>query len=157
MRVCEGCHGNFGCAQKHPVSVIHCGDPCGVCSKAVTAMDCFAPIANEISSYNGAMAVFTLSMRAKFLENLKVKGGWQEIGYDYALKRLLHEAGELAVELMTFVKGPATLRGIIDEAADVANFALFIGNRALDEDSRNRAIEKRTSDILAQVAAEKTT
>lgn len=155
MTVCEECHASLGCKAEHLRTVIHCGQACGVCSRERTNFVCESPIANEIASYNRAVALFTLSMRAKFLMNLKDKGGWQDIHYEYAFKRLLHESGELGVELMAFLKGPVNWRAIIDEASDVANFAMFIGNRAHTEDSQNRAMIKHTEEILAKVEAEK--
>lgn len=153
MRICEKCHETLGCEAAHPRVVLHCGEVCGLCSGAVTGFDCTAPIANEIASYNRAVALFNLSMRAKFVMKLKEKGGWQGIHYDYALKRLHQESGELSAALMSFPKGPSELRAIVDEAADVANFALFIANRASTEDASDRALQKHTTEILAKLEA----
>lgn len=155
MRVCLSCHKNLGCEERHPTVMLHCGEVCGVCSGGATAHDCNSPVAREIDSYNRAVRTFSLRMRAKFLANLRDKGGWQEIGYDYALKRLLHEAGELSTPLMTFVKSQDTLSSIVDEAADVANFAMFIGSRAQQEFAREESIRKHTDETLARLEAEK--
>lgn len=154
MRVCLKCHGNLGCDKQHEIVILHCGEVCGVCSGGATAFDCYSPVAREIDSYNRAVSRFTLRMRAKFLASLNDKGGWQEIGYDYALKRLLHEAGELSTPLMTFVKNQETLQAIVDESADVANFAAFIGSRAADEHAREESMRSHTEEILAKVKAE---
>lgn len=155
MRVCEKCHANLGCEQTHPAVVLHCGEACGICTGGTTAYECFCPVANEVASYNRAVHVFSLRMRAKFLENLKDKGGWQEIGYGFAIKRLLHEAGELAEVLTEWPIGPSQWPRIMDEAADVANFAAFIGSRASVEESQHRSFVKHTDDIIKKVEAEK--
>lgn len=143
MRICIKCHENLGCEATHPLVVLHCGEVCGVCSGAVTGYDCVSPIANEIASYNRAVALFTLSMRAKFVMNLKEKGGWQKIPWDFAIKALNKEVGELAAALLAPVKGSSDFRAIIDESADVANFALFFADRAHNEDASIRAIRAR--------------
>jgi hypothetical protein len=143
MRMCQACHDSLGCEQTHPRIVIHsgAGPACGVCSKGTTEMECFSPAANEIDSYNRALHIFGLSMRRKFILNMgKGKGGWRDIQYDYAIKRLLQEAGELSAALMHAGLGGSSPQEVDDEASDVANFAFFIGYRALQDDARNRAV-----------------
>jgi hypothetical protein len=157
MRVCANCHASFGCDHVHPVTIIHCGEPCGVCSGPRTELDCVSPVAREIDSYNKAVAHHVLSMRRKFLMNLNDKGGWQEIDYGFAIKRLNHEVGELAAALLPAIKGPSQYQAIIDESADVSNFAVFIGDRASREDFTQRSIQKYTDEVIAKLEAEKKT
>lgn len=153
--MCLKCHGNLGCDQAHPIVILHCGEACGVCGGGATAHDCNSPVALEIHSYNLAVKRFSLRMRAKFLANLRDKGGWQEIGYGFAIKRLLHEAGELSEVLTEWPTGPSQWPRIIDESADVANFEVFIGSRAADEESQHQSFVKHTDEIMAKVEAEK--
>jgi hypothetical protein len=144
--MCEKCHGAL-CQDEHPKIVLHVGYECGLCSGKVTEVDCHSPAAREIESFNMALKVFCLSMRRKFVTHLD-KGGWQEIGNDYAFKRLLHEAGELSEQLMIPIKSCDTLLKIVDEAADVANFALFLANRAMTEESRERSLRKMSDEAV---------
>lgn len=155
MRVCADCHAAMGCEGVHPVTILHVGPECGVCSSPRTDFECTSPAANELASYNVAVKHFTLSMRRKFIDNMHKKGGWRQITYDFAFKRLLAEAGELGVELMAPIKGPMNWDRIVNESSDVANFSVFIGSLAASEAAQLAASIKHTDEILAKVAAEK--
>jgi NTP pyrophosphatase (non-canonical NTP hydrolase) len=112
-------------------------------------------MAREIDNFNRATVALGLAMRRKFIQNMD-KGGWSEIGWGFGIKRLNHEVGELAEACAVPIKGPADWQDIIDESADVANFAVFLATRAMHEDSVNRSLIKQTDEILAKQKAEKT-
>lgn len=150
MRICEKCHEHMACGEKHSGAVIHVGPPCGVCNRFPTHMECFSPAAREIESFNLAAGVFLLRMRARFIENMH-KGGWQEIPYGFAFRKLCEEVGELSEPVGAFPHGYLELPQIQDEAADVGNYALFIYNRAAQEEATNLAIQKRTDELIAKV------
>lgn len=155
MRMCLKCHGATRCETPHQKVVLRgAGPPCGICSGELTEVDCSSPMAREVHSFNMALANFGLSMRRKFIENLD-KGGWQDIDYAYALARLLHEAGELSEKLMVPVKGPTAYEGIVDEASDVANFALFLHHRARLEQARDEGIAKIAHEAWVKIKKER--
>lgn len=141
MRVCEKCHGNFSCEIKHAKAAVHCGPPCGVCNGPRTEIECFAPVAREIDAWNRACQHFILLMRARFIENLD-KGGWQEIPWGFALRKLCEEVGELGEVLTAPVKGYLELPLIKNEATDVGNFACMIAMRAAQEQAQNEGLAK---------------
>lgn len=159
MRLCLTCHDGLECENKHEVVLLRApgaGPTCGICGDVKTEVECFCPAAREIDSFNRAMSIFQLSMRRKFIEHMD-KGGWKEIDWGYGMNRLLHEAGELAQVLSHPVKGLYELPAIIDESADVANFALFLACRAWTEQTRNKSIAERTDKALKESEAKKET
>ena len=133
-----------------------CWLPCGICADDLTEVDCFCPAAREIDSFNRSVQTLALAMRRKFIENMD-KGGWADIDWGFGVKRLNHEVGELAEACMAPIKGPSDWQAIIDESADVANFAVFLATRARQEDSTNRSLIKRTDEVLAKQKAEEKT
>lgn len=60
----------------------------------------------------------------------EAKGGWREDPFLVLLGRLNEERKELAAELCDDDKHSFDYEAIMSEAADVANFALFIADRA---------------------------
>lgn len=76
-----------------------------------------------------ALQAFVDAMRAKLIANLH-KPGWHGAKIGWLLDRLTEETDELANALLE----PRCLRGEVDhvvaEAADVANFAMMIADRA---------------------------
>ena len=69
-----------------------------------------------------AVAQFAAHMRRKLLENTH-KGPWRELSSDYLMTLMADEMDELEEALE---KGDP--KAIIDECADVANFAMFIAD-----------------------------
>lgn len=157
MRLCGKCHDGMPCENEHPRVTLRApgaGPECGLCGGDVTEVECYSPVAREIDSFNMAARRFLLRMRAKFVENID-KGGWAEIDWGYALKRLNHEVGELAEHLTVPIKGPVDWDAIIDEAADVSNFSLFLATRASTEIARNDGIAKLADEAMAKFKAKK--
>ena len=151
MRICLKCHDGLACENQHTRVILRApavGLPCGICAGDITEVDCFCPAAREIDNFNRSVQSLALAMRRKFIENMD-KGGWADIGWGYGIKRLNHEVGELAEACAVPIKGPADWQAIVDESADVANFAVFLATRAMQEDSTNRSLIKRTDEILA--------
>jgi hypothetical protein len=109
--------------------------------------ECYHKAAREIDGFNAAMKGFVLEMRARFIENMH-KGGWQEIDYAFAARRVLEEAGELTEALLAG-KGRDWHLPVMREAVDVANFALFIHSRAGTEAHAARSREKMVDERLA--------
>ena len=70
------------------------------------------------------LCLFAARMSAKLRQN-EHKGSWDNCNYDYLLNRLRQETEELAEAI---AGGTAT--DVIDEAADVANFAMMIADVA---------------------------
>lgn len=68
---------------------------------------------------------FAEQMEAKLQEN-DHKGGWENCSVEYLLNRLNEEAQELFYATET----PNSMETIIREAADVANFAMMIADKA---------------------------
>jgi NTP pyrophosphatase (non-canonical NTP hydrolase) len=156
MRICLPCHDALACENQHARVILRSpavGDPCGICGGDVTEVDCYCAAAREINSFNLAVKTMALAMRRKFIENMD-KGGWAEIDWGFGIKRLNHEVGELAEACVVPIKGPRDWQAIVDESADVANFAVFLATRAMHEDSVHRSIMKRTDEALAAQKAE---
>jgi NTP pyrophosphatase (non-canonical NTP hydrolase) len=156
MRICLGCHDGLACENQHTRVILRApavGEPCSICGGDITEVDCYSEGAREIDSFNRSVRTLTLAMRRKFIENMD-KGGWADIGWGFGIKRLNHEVGELAEACAVPIKGPRDWQAIIDESADVANFALFLATRAAHEDYVNRSLIKRTEEVLAAQKAE---
>ena len=69
---------------------------------------------------------FAKEMKAKLYANIH-KGGWKKERKDVLVARMFEEASELAREMATPILDP---QEIASEAADVANFAMFIADAA---------------------------
>lgn len=69
---------------------------------------------------NTETKIFVAAMRRKLAANAH-KGGWKDCDPDWLLKRLRQEVDELEEAVQ---KG----QGVLGEAADVANFAMFIAD-----------------------------
>lgn len=61
----------------------------------------------------------------------EAKGGWREDPFLNLLSRLNEERKELVAEICDDDKYSFDYEAIMNEAADVANFAMFIADRAL--------------------------
>jgi hypothetical protein len=76
---------------------------------------------------------FAETMESKLRKN-EGKGGWQDESYAYLIQRLREEVDELETEL---ISQPGSLhfsrsvweKRVIEEAADVGNFALMIADK----------------------------
>lgn len=126
MWVCSVCHDALGCEIVHGIPMM---GRCGICGRAGDVRECFCGAAREIASLNRALDGLAMEMRARFIENMLHKGGWQEIPYGFAARKVMEEAGELAEALIEGKSRDWHVR-VMKEAADVANFALFIHSRA---------------------------
>jgi hypothetical protein len=159
MRICLPCHDALACENQHDRIILRApgaGPTCGICGGDLTDVECFCPAAREIDSFNRAMRTFSLSMRRKFIQNMD-KGGWQDIDWGFGIKRLLHEAGELAEVCSKPIKGLYELPEIIDESSDVANFALFLACRAWTTQAIDKSIAERTDKALKEAESKKET
>jgi len=72
-----------------------------------------------------AVAKFAAAMEKKLLYNSH-KGGWRELDYKYLFRRIHEELGELEKAVDAKTKPDI----VLDEAADVANFAMMIAEVA---------------------------
>ena len=79
----------------------------------------------EHNGWRPEVVAFADAMEARLRAN-DHKGGWQRCSIDWLLARLIQEAGELAEEVIAEI----TEKGVLYEAADVANFAMMIADRA---------------------------
>ena len=137
LDLCAECHKLLGCDTAHPLSGRP--DACGICSGYRLLVHCHCKAAQEIALYNAALRSFVLGMRAGFIENMQNKGGWREIHYGFAARKVLEEAGELAEALIGGHSRDWHVP-VMREAADLANFAMFIHSRAGAEASAARSI-----------------
>ena len=71
------------------------------------------------------LRLFAARMAEKLHKN-DHKGTWDELSYEYLLARLRQETGELTEA----IEARLPANDIIDEAADVANFAMMIADIA---------------------------
>lgn len=69
---------------------------------------------------------FAREMEKKLHDN-EHKGHWDGCDPRWLLRRLKQETGELD-RAMKQAKGPGTARFVVEEAADVANFAMMIAD-----------------------------
>lgn len=77
---------------------------------------------------DAVLRAFTVDMRAKLAVNRhKGEGGWRRDAALQLFDRMLQEASELRGELLRKERDPAAIRR---EAADVANFAMFVADVA---------------------------
>jgi len=81
------------------------------------------PTRNQGDIINQTTEWFAVEMRSTLFDNLH-KGGWHECKDSYLLKRLEDEVKELK----TLIKNDAPRELILRECADVANFAMMIGD-----------------------------
>ncbi len=81
-------------------------------------------MANEIETGEilQGTELFSAKMRDRLIANLG-KGGWKDKSSAYLLRRLLEEVAELVEALDEGTQGE-----IEEEAVDVANFAMMIGD-----------------------------
>lgn len=79
----------------------------------------------EHNGWRPEVVAFADAMEARLRAN-DHKGGWQQCSVDWLLARLIQEAGELAEEVVAEIAE----QGVLYEAADVANFAMMIADRA---------------------------
>jgi hypothetical protein len=71
---------------------------------------------------------FAERMKAKLREpRNEAKGGWRDDGYLELMSRLSEECRELETEICDPM---GSIQMLVDEAADVANFAMMIADRA---------------------------
>ena len=157
MRVCLKCHASLGCEIDHLAHSMNSRllpgmEPCGVCQDPLTHVACDCAAAQEIRAFNGALRAFGMAMRRKFIQNMD-KGGWRDIDWGFALKRLNREVGELSEALVVGAFGPYEQQRVLDESADVANFALFIGSRAAAEENRHWSISRVSAHADAKTEA----
>jgi hypothetical protein len=68
---------------------------------------------------------FSKEMEAK-LEANSHKRGWDDIDLDYALQRMREEVEELAPHIDNWDYRSSQAKAIVEEAADVANFAMML-------------------------------
>lgn len=73
---------------------------------------------------NASVDLFALDMKRKLAANVHKKH-WDEVPMIYLYQRMLEEEEELYTALKE-----GDIHSIIDEAADVANFAMMIADRA---------------------------
>lgn len=78
---------------------------------------------SEITGIRVPVLRFALEMERKLKLN-DHKGGWEDCPNDYLLKRIDEEL----VELKTVVESKKSRRRVINECADVANFAMMISD-----------------------------
>lgn len=102
----------------------------------------------EAADIRQEVSWFSLEMERKLKAN-DHKGGWRDCSMDYLFRRLREEMDELAL---------AEGDDIIDEAADVANFAMMIADRLRDssilagEPKKEReAADVQPGDVVAYV------
>ena len=69
------------------------------------------------------IVMFAIEMKKKLDKN-EHKGGWQNCDNEYLLKRLKEEVDEVE----TAIKYNKSLKYIMSECADVANFAMMIAD-----------------------------
>ena len=70
----------------------------------------------------------------KILKQNDHKSGWQTAPYNYLYRRLLEETTELFIALYEYkiYSGRSKKEAIINECVDIANFAMMIADKSLN-------------------------
>ena len=90
-----------------------------------------------MSPYEHEVEIFSLLMLGKLNRNAH-KGKWEANNLPLYLARLKAEVAELQAEIVQFHTTGDNLTALLEECADVANFALIISNVARRINRRQR-------------------
>lgn len=117
------------------------------------------PIVRPVS--RRVLEEFCWDMENKLREN-DYKGNWSECNYSYLIQRLREEVDELDEVLACFVIGQAVPRDlggaysieqygeVVEECADVANFAMMIADNLKNERETTGDIRYFTSRVIGR-------
>lgn len=92
-------------------------------------------VGDEVVGPRDPLAWFAQEMERRLRVN-DHKPGWEDLTDAWLLHRLRQETQELTLALASFKGQPARAYAVIEEAADVANFAMMVADNA-----RRRALE----------------
>lgn len=92
--------------------------------------------ADDVTPLRASVAWFAEAMEEQLVAN-DHKSGWDDLSLPRLLQRLEQEAGELR-RAIAASPGKNSTQRIIQEAADVANFALMIADNAARAEAESR-------------------
>jgi len=91
----------------------------------------------EYEEVRPAVKWFATLMEQKLREN-DHKANWTGCGIEYLMERLVQEYGELVEATWDLRKENGSPEEVIKEAADIANFCLFIADNASGNQTKDR-------------------